>query len=100
MKQRIKKWISNWKESQKQKKELQEIQRQSYLEEMKNQAKLMGQKQAILDSKQREELYKFKLKQQAEKIKNPDTNKYDPFGLNKTQINKEPFNIIGKSYFI
>lgn len=85
-------------ESQKDKKEIKEVQQQAYKEAMKEQAKFLGYKQAELDSQQRIKIYEDKLKKQREKLKNKEKDGGDIFGLNKykEENKKEDYDWLGR----
>lgn len=92
IKEYINKKLSEHKESKRKIDELEQIKQEAYFEEMKKQSKIMGQKQAQIESRNREkrfqykqdmDLIKYKSKSNAEK-----QNKIDYFGLNR-EIPKE-----------
>jgi len=62
IKQTFKKWMEEGKKRKAKLSEIRKIQSKSYYDSMKKQAKIMGQKQAELEAKQRAKVYEYKLK--------------------------------------
>jgi hypothetical protein len=87
----IKNLISNIKENNKRRKELNDIKEEAYQEEMKKQAKVMGKAKACIDSREKILSYQDKMKEKRKKLKEAP----DVFGLkNRKQESHVEWNLI------
>lgn len=84
----------------KEKREIDDIKRKAYKEEMRKQALIMGRRQAELEAKHREDIFKERLDRLKIEKRKPNNSQIDPFGFNRTKNkgNQKQFNVWGGNW--